>query len=848
MPRNQEISGKEYQQRVKELDLLLRLNEKIIRTLDLDEVLQLITDGMAELLEIETAAIYLLEDQNRLFLGATTPPMDPSMPDTLRWANVDDHPNIKIAIGQLKPHVIPDTQDATLSPAEMQVVELRKLRSLVFLPILNENDVTGVLILGTNNKARVYSAYEIELSQGIANQLALGIINARLHTELLQHNDELQQSIEERLQAEEALKTSQVQLSNALRIAKLGHWEYDVLNDQFTFTDEFYQVMRTSKESQGGYTMSAEEYANRFIPEDQREKVAEEIKRGIETSDPDYSNEIEHKIVYGDGKEGVILVRVRILKDATGKTITFYGANQDITQQKNIEEEILASRNTVLESEYLFRTLFDLAPEGIFLIRAEDNSIERMNKAFAAMHGYTVEEMQHMTLFDLNVYKDQTFIIYKDVLDKVMAGETVEFETEEYHKNGHLIPVKVIVRLLELKQEKYFLGFHRDLTSIKRHESELLEALEKARESDRLKSAFLANISHEIRTPLNAILGFSKFISKEDLPYQTRVEYQEIIDTSGKRLLDIISDILDISKIDTEQFTLYYDSCDVNDLVNQVLQQYKSQADKKGINLHVVSELKKESSTLKTDMTRVSQVLSNLVDNALKYTEEGRVIVSYRLKGDELEFSIEDNGIGIDPENHEMIFERFQQVDNEYTKGGSGSGLGLSIAKGIIGIMGGRIWVESEAGKGADFRFTIPYEPVRISTKTKKSDQLAEINRSFKVLVAEDEESNYQYINALLGHYDCEIVHAKNGKEALDLYIEQPDIDFILMDIKMPEMNGLDATKEIRKYDEKIPIVAQTAYAMEEDKHMAMDAGCDYYLPKPISPQRLTEIIATILN
>ncbi|MFC2090558.1 ATP-binding protein [Bacteroidota bacterium] len=715
MSQSAHISEKEYNRRIKEIELLLHLNEKIIRTLDLDVVLQMISDGMAELFEIETAAIYLLEDNDRLFLGATTPPLDPSMPDGLRWARIEDHPNIQSTLKNLKAHVIPDTSKVELSPPEAQVVKLRKLRSLVFLPIIDGETVIGVLILGTNNKARVYSDYEVELSQGIANQLSLGIVNARLHTELLQHNDELQQSIKERIEAEETLKENRVELSNALRIAKLGHWEYDVLKDQFLFTDEFYEAMKTSAEEQGGYTMTAKQYAERFIPADQQHMVAMEIEAGMETNDPEYTNEVEHGIVYGDGSEGFVLVRIRILKDKNGRTVKFFGANQD-------------------------------------------------------------------------------------------------------------------------------------LTAMKRHENELLAAFEKAKESDRLKSAFLANISHEIRTPLNAILGFSKFISKEDLSYQTREEYQLIIDLSGKRLLDIISNILDISKIDADQFTVHYNECNVNELVRDLIQQHSRQAEQKGLKIHVSSELGDKECSIRTDKTRLTQVLSNIVENALKFTDEGRIIVSYYISGDELEFSIKDSGIGIDPKDHEMIFGRFQQVDNEYTIAGTGSGLGLSIAKGIIKMLGGRIWVESEYGQGADFHITIPYELVLKMAEKEKSSRLAEISKKFKVLVAEDEESNYLYIKALLEHYDCEIIHAKNGKEVLTYFKEQADIDFILMDIKMPEINGLDATREIRNYNDTIPIVAQTAYAMEEDQHLAYEAGCDYYLPKPISPQRLTEIIARILS
>ncbi len=473
------LSESEYGKRIKELDLLLRLNEKIIRTLDLDEVLQLITDGMAELLEIETAAIYLLEGQKRLYLGATTPPLDPSMPDTIRWAGVDEHPNIKKAIGNLRAHVIADTNEAKLSPAEKQVVEIRKLRSLVFLPIHDEKEVIGILILGTKNKARVYSEFEIELSQGIANQLSLGIVNAKLHTELLQHNDELQQSIKERTEAEEALKASRVELSNALRVAKLAHWEYEVTKDKFIFNDEFYEVMKTSRNKMGGFEMTPENYSYQFIPDEQQKLVREELKKGIDTSDPEFSNEITHSVIFGDGSDGIIVVRYRIIKDENGKTIKIYGANQDITKQKKIEEEILKSRNKTRESEYHFRTLFDLSPEGILLINLDENRIMQMNKAYAEMHGFTCEEMSSVSIFDLDVLGENIFYTRKDLMTRSLNGETVELELEHRHKDGHIFPLKVITQLMQRKDEKLLLCFHQDMTSIKNHEQQLMDALEK---------------------------------------------------------------------------------------------------------------------------------------------------------------------------------------------------------------------------------------------------------------------------------------------------------------------------------------------------------------------------------
>ncbi|MBN1115735.1 MAG: GAF domain-containing protein [Bacteroidales bacterium] len=319
-----------------EQNILLKISQSIIGTLDYEEVLQIISDGMSELLEIESAAIYLLEQENKLFLGATTPPLDANMPVGLRIAKLQDHPHIQKTIESKEPQYIRDTQTEALSQAEQVVVELRQLRSLIYFAFVQKNNVLGVLILGTSNKSRSFSKNEINLGQTVANQLSIGIQNARLHHELLEKNKNLVQN--------------EAHLSNALLIAKLGHWEYDVHRDEFTFTDEFYSLYHTSADKEGGYKMSVKDYSKKFLHPEDSHIVREEINRAILNSDLKDCGDVEYKIIYTDtGKTGYITVRYKIIKNEKGEAIKFVGVNQDLTRQKQIEEELKKHRDHLQE-------------------------------------------------------------------------------------------------------------------------------------------------------------------------------------------------------------------------------------------------------------------------------------------------------------------------------------------------------------------------------------------------------------------------------------------------------------------------------------------------------------------
>jgi PAS domain S-box-containing protein len=379
-------------------------------------------------------------------------------------------------------------------------------------------------------------------------------------------------------------------------------------------------------------------------------------------------------------------------------------------------------------------------------------------------------------------------------------------------------------------------GIVKDITEYKLIETELIKSKEKAELSDRLKTAFLQNISHEIRTPLNAISGFSGMLNKPKLSGEKRNSFTSIIQTSSNQLLSIVSDILTLSSLETKQEKINTEEVCINNIIVDLLSIFKQQSLNRNISLYAKKPLNDYQSEIYTDKTKITQILSNLISNALKFTHEGFIEFGYNLKNNELEFYVKDSGIGIKPEQQEEIFERFRQADLSINKKYGGTGLGLSISKGFAELLGGKIWVNSEPDNGSSFYFTIPYRTVNQPDTTTAIKQK---NHKQTIIVAEDEEFNFLYIEELLIDFDYHLIHAKDGKESVEIAKNQ-DVSLILMDIKMPTMDGHTAAKLIKELKPYLPIVAQSAYALEHE--IEKYSGIfDDYLAKPIDEDVLIE-------
>lgn len=380
----------------------------------------------------------------------------------------------------------------------------------------------------------------------------------------------------------------------------------------------------------------------------------------------------------------------------------------------------------------------------------------------------------------------------------------------------------------------------------KKVENELNSALAKAQESDRLKSAFLANMSHEIRTPMNGIIGFSELCLDQNITKEKQNEYANIVIKSSKRLLSIVNDILDISKIEAGAVTLNIENVNLNKLLDELEVFYKPIAKNNNISLICERGLENYKSTIETDKTKLNQVLTNLLSNAFKFTDEGSVTFGYQLIENNLQFYVKDTGIGVDDDLHHKIFDRFSQGNLDLSKQHIGTGLGLAITKKIIELFQGEIWLNSDQ-PGTTIYFTIPYIKAKIpliSTVIDEQKPTNDVkNKEITILVAEDEEYNMMYINELFSSTNFKIIEANNGKKALELALHHPEIQLVLMDIKMPVMDGNEAMKEIKKVRPSLPVIALSAFAMESDKTNALALGFNAYLTKPLNRKLLFGLI-----
>ena len=439
----------------------------------------------------------------------------------------------------------------------------------------------------------------------------------------------------------------------------------------------------------------------------------------------------------------------------------------------------------------------------------------------------------------------------KDEFGK-MANLISDFFIQKHNLETEIEQRKIIQEELnfnneELKEQKEeILQINEEYQQIN---EELNRSKKKAEESDRLKTAFLSNMSHEIRTPMNAILGFSQLLENPNITNEKKAKYIKTINDCGNQLISIIDDLLDIARIEANQIKIEIETVNLNEISNQILSILEVKAKASNIDLILENGADDFQVDVLTDGVRLRQILINLINNSIKFTQSGFVKFGYQINENVVEFFVEDTGIGIDEKYQKSVFDRFVQVETDITKLVGGNGLGLSISKALVELLDGKIWLKSEKGKGTTMYFTIPYN------QSKKVEKLPQIeikqlkgNKKYIVLVAEDEVANYFYLEELLTDLNIIPIHALNGKFAVDMVAQNPEIDLILMDIKMPVLDGYGATEEIRKFRPDIPIIAQTAYLQLINGLKATDLGFDDFIFKPINPQVLKEILQKYLK
>ncbi len=513
-------------------------------------------------------------------------------------------------------------------------------------------------------------------------------------------------------------------------------------------------------------------------------------------------------------------------------------------EEKQLNIERVEAQHALVESLERYRALFNLSPVGIQLSN-ENGFIDNVNDTLCRMLGYTPNELigQHVAIF---VSQENIHSINENI-KLILDGAILKYETKSLRKDGRKLDVELSEASVILPDGTTgIMTIVVDISERKLVEKELIIAKEKAEESDRLKTSFLNNISHEVRTPLNGILGFSSLICDPTLSLEERIKFSEVISHSSEELTSIIDDIISISTIEANQEKVDESEIELNDFMDKLYRQIKENAALKSIDFNFYTSLKEPQSKILIDEAKLHQILSRLIDNALKHTTRGHVKFGYNLEKDNLVFYVNDTGCGIPKEYHEVIFKRFMKIESDPTIIHRGNGIGLSICKAYVELMGGTISVESTPNEGATFYFALPYRPVN-QNHIEEPAQVKKENGSKTILIVEDEYSNYLLLQMYLMPDDYIILFAENGKEAVDTVINNPNIDLILMDIKMPLMDGLTATALIKKIRPDLPVIAQTAFSIEGDYDKIMAAGCDEYISKPILKDRLMCIIKKYL-
>lgn len=591
-------------------------------------------------------------------------------------------------------------------------------------------------------------------------------------------------------------------------------------------------------------------------PEEQVGKHTEDV---LHPDDLKKAKKFEAKIIKKHGTKGTLEVRfkrkdgdyvwveitmVNLLSDPEIQGVL--GNYHDISERKKAEESLVN-----------LKTAIDKSKVSVVITNSE-GKIEYVNPFFTETTGYSLTECLGQTPGVLNSgYHSAEY--YKVLWETIKSGETWEGEFYNRKKNGEFYWENAIISPVENDKKviTHFVAVKTDITDAKKINQELLQAKVRAEESDRLKSAFLANMSHEIRTPMNGILGFAELLKEPDLSGEQQKYFISIIEKSGARMLNIINDIVDISKIESGQMRLENKETNINEQLDYIFNFFKPEVEAKGIGFSLKNALPVNEVNMFTDSEKIYAILTNLVKNAIKYTNEGTIEFGYVLKnelkttqndsGYVLEFFVKDSGIGIPGDRHNAIFERFIQADIIDKMARQGAGLGLAISKAYIEMLGGKIWVESELGQGSTFYFTLPFRPTANTEKKLESVTLHQPDdlqiRKRKFLIVEDDQSSYELLSIEIGKYCSEILIAKSGTEAIEIFRNNPDIDLIFMDIQLPEMSGYEVTWQIRQFNKEVLIIALTAFALSGDRNKALDAGCTDYLSKPVLKSELIELI-----
>ncbi len=527
-----------------------------------------------------------------------------------------------------------------------------------------------------------------------------------------------------------------------------------------------------------------------------------------------------------------------------------YKEFQNLLAQLKIWEK---QRNTAIQfaddNQQRYRELADMLPQSVFETDSYGN-YTYVNKAWYQAFGYTVRELND----GLNLIET---LVSETGTDDILGIRKIENCTfMAIRKNGSRFPASVYTdNIVNGGKVTGRRGIIIDITDRVNYIKTLQLETTKAKTSDELKSSFLANMSHEIRTPMNSIIGFSNLLASEQVPDTQKKDFTHYIQTSSEFLLNLVDDIIDFAKIDAGELKIVKKECDLNEVGNELITvsaETRKRFNKQHLQIQFIKDPVHPNVLLKTDPFRLKQILVNLINNAIKFTETGSVEFGYVVKDDVMiEFYVKDTGPGLSRDELDQIFERFKRSRRSVEKNIAGTGLGLAISKNLVQLLGGEMWVNSIAGSGTKFIFTLPYLKVtRLSTDTTPVYDESESYdwQGKKILIVEDDLNSLRFLNVLLKKSGIEIIHAANGQEAVEIISSDLAVDIVLMDIQLPVMNGLEATRIIKELRSNVPVIAQTAHAMAGDRERMKQAGCDDYVSKPLNPKDLYSVINHFLT
>jgi PAS domain S-box-containing protein len=515
------------------------------------------------------------------------------------------------------------------------------------------------------------------------------------------------------------------------------------------------------------------------------------------------------------------------------------GVMVDISKLKEMEEALR-------QSEMFFKGITDSANDAIVLTDKKSR-IQFWNKAAELLFGYQRFEVINKNLYHFLISKNEVEKLdehlQKIYQEKDKSAVSNSLEINAITKDGKTFPAEFSNSIISFNDKTSVIYIIKNIELRKQAEKMLLDAKEKAEEADRLKTAFLSNMSHEIRTPMNAIVGFSQLLANDSISEDKRQLFIEQINVNSESLLAIIDDIIHVSKIESGKIEIKLGMCLLNSVMDEIYTgflEHRRRMGKEHVEILLSKGVDNANFSILTDNQRFRQILTNLIGNALKFTDKGYVSFGYKIRDKEsLLFYVKDTGLGINSEKIEYVFDRFTKIAANKTKLYGGTGLGLSITKHLVEQLGGKIWVESTEGKGSNFFFILPHQGISQEKEKKQPEPPKKLKmdlRNASILIAEDEQMNFLFLQEALYPSGAKITWAKNGKEALELIQNNHQFDIILMDMKMPIMDGYEATRKIKKIRPDIPVIAQTAYAMPEEQKKGFESGCDFYLSKPIDP------------